>query len=300
MPQFKTASTRTAKRRDKLARWVITFGGVTVIASVVAILALTVSVAIGLFRARANVVGTCRLGGPSGAAVSGGAAHGVEARAAGGLEAHPTDGGKAYPTDGLEAYPTDGVKAYPKDGLEARPTGPAGRRGQSSAPRYRPGSRRGQRDGLRLVRQRERCLAGPADRQSAGTAAHVSARRPSGRYASPGRAAGQGKILARLVRRRSVAGRDRPSAGHGEGCLVRPSRRRPRGAIADRGRRGAIADRGRFGAIADRGPRGAIADRGFMGGEAVGDYSGDQESAAAAGLRAALRRGCDYPRGLVV
>jgi phosphate transport system permease protein len=91
MPQFKTASTRTAKRRDKLARWVITFGGVTVIASVVAILALTVSVAMGLFRApRADVVGTCRLGGPGGAAILGGASHGADGGAADGLEARPT------------------------------------------------------------------------------------------------------------------------------------------------------------------------------------------------------------------
>ncbi len=83
MPPLKTASTRTAKRRDKFARWVITFGGVTVIASVVAILALTVSVAFGLFRApRATVVGTCQLHGPGGKAVL------------------------AVPTDGLEAHPT--------------------------------------------------------------------------------------------------------------------------------------------------------------------------------------------------
>jgi phosphate transport system permease protein len=62
MPKLKTASTRRAQRRDKLARWVITFGGVTVIASVVAILALTVGVTLPLFQPpRANVVCTCLL-----------------------------------------------------------------------------------------------------------------------------------------------------------------------------------------------------------------------------------------------
>ncbi len=59
---LKTASTRRAKRRDKLARWIITLGGITVIASVVAILALIVGVAVPLFRTpRANVASTCQL-----------------------------------------------------------------------------------------------------------------------------------------------------------------------------------------------------------------------------------------------
>lgn len=62
MPTLKTASTRKAKRHDKLARWVITLGGIIVIASVVAILALIVGVTIPLFRTpTANVVCTCRL-----------------------------------------------------------------------------------------------------------------------------------------------------------------------------------------------------------------------------------------------
>jgi phosphate transport system permease protein len=62
MPKPKTASTRRAKRRDKLARWVITLGGVTVIASVIAILALIVGVTLPLFRApRANVACVCPL-----------------------------------------------------------------------------------------------------------------------------------------------------------------------------------------------------------------------------------------------
>ena len=62
MPKLKTASTRRAKRRDKLARWVITLGGITVIASVVAILALIVGVTVPLFRTpQASVVSACRL-----------------------------------------------------------------------------------------------------------------------------------------------------------------------------------------------------------------------------------------------
>ena len=65
MPTLKTASTRKAKRRDKLARWVITLGGITVIASVIAILALIVGVTVPLFRApRADVAATCRLPSP--------------------------------------------------------------------------------------------------------------------------------------------------------------------------------------------------------------------------------------------
>jgi phosphate transport system permease protein len=62
MPKLKTASTRRAKRRDKVARWVITLGGVTVIASVIAILALIVGVTLPLFRAaRASVACVCSL-----------------------------------------------------------------------------------------------------------------------------------------------------------------------------------------------------------------------------------------------
>jgi phosphate transport system permease protein len=62
MPQVKTVSTRKAKRRDKLAWWIITLGGVTVIASVVAILALIVGVTVPLFRTpQATVVCTSSL-----------------------------------------------------------------------------------------------------------------------------------------------------------------------------------------------------------------------------------------------
>jgi len=64
MPQWKTASTRGAKRRDRLARWIITLGGVTVIASVVAILALIVGVALPLFRSpQASVIAKCHFDG---------------------------------------------------------------------------------------------------------------------------------------------------------------------------------------------------------------------------------------------
>lgn len=62
MLELKTASTRTAKRRDKLARWIITLGGLAVIASVIAILALIVGVTLPLFRsARTDVVAKCPL-----------------------------------------------------------------------------------------------------------------------------------------------------------------------------------------------------------------------------------------------
>jgi phosphate transport system permease protein len=62
MLTLKTASTRKAKRRDKLARWVITLGGITVIASVVAIVALIVGVTLPLFRTpQANLVCTSSL-----------------------------------------------------------------------------------------------------------------------------------------------------------------------------------------------------------------------------------------------
>lgn len=50
MPLPKSASTRKAKHRDKIARWGITLGGTAVIASVIVILALIVSVAMPLFR----------------------------------------------------------------------------------------------------------------------------------------------------------------------------------------------------------------------------------------------------------
>jgi len=59
---LKTVSSRKAWRRDKLARWVITLGGVTVIASVVAIVALIVGVTVPLFRPpRATLVCNARL-----------------------------------------------------------------------------------------------------------------------------------------------------------------------------------------------------------------------------------------------
>ena len=62
MLPLKTASTRKAKRRDKLARWIITLGGVTVIASVVAIVGLIVGVTVPLFRTpQAAVLCTSRL-----------------------------------------------------------------------------------------------------------------------------------------------------------------------------------------------------------------------------------------------
>jgi len=61
VPPLKTASTRRAKRNDILARWVITLGGVVVIASVVAILGLIAGVTVPLFRSpRAAAVSTCR------------------------------------------------------------------------------------------------------------------------------------------------------------------------------------------------------------------------------------------------
>ncbi len=62
MPMPPIASSRIAKRRDRLARWVITLGGVTVIASVVAILAMIVGVTVPLFRSpRADLLFECRL-----------------------------------------------------------------------------------------------------------------------------------------------------------------------------------------------------------------------------------------------
>lgn len=62
MPTLKTASTRRAKRHDKFARWVITLGGIIVIASVIAILALIVGVTVPLFRTpTADIVCNCHL-----------------------------------------------------------------------------------------------------------------------------------------------------------------------------------------------------------------------------------------------
>jgi phosphate transport system permease protein len=55
---LKTASTQKAKRRDQIARWIITLGGVVVIVSVVAILALIVGVTIPLFESP-RVVSLC-------------------------------------------------------------------------------------------------------------------------------------------------------------------------------------------------------------------------------------------------
>ncbi len=76
MPKLKTASTRRAKRRDRVARWVITLGGVTVIASVIAILALIVGVTLPLFQPpRANVACTCSLVGKNLARAQGGQSH---------------------------------------------------------------------------------------------------------------------------------------------------------------------------------------------------------------------------------
>lgn len=62
MTTLKTVSTRRAKRHDRVARWVITLGGILVIASVIAILALIVGVTVPLFRSPQSVeVATCRL-----------------------------------------------------------------------------------------------------------------------------------------------------------------------------------------------------------------------------------------------
>jgi phosphate transport system permease protein len=56
------ASIRKAKRRDKIARWLITLGGMAVIAGVIAILLLIVGVTLPLFRSpRGDAVLTCRL-----------------------------------------------------------------------------------------------------------------------------------------------------------------------------------------------------------------------------------------------
>ncbi len=49
---------RCAKRRDRIARWVITLGGMTIIASVVAIVVLIVGVVVPLFRPASAAVKT--------------------------------------------------------------------------------------------------------------------------------------------------------------------------------------------------------------------------------------------------
>jgi phosphate transport system permease protein len=51
MPTIRKAAIKKSKRRDRIARWVITLGGVTIIASVLAILLLIVGVLLPLFRA---------------------------------------------------------------------------------------------------------------------------------------------------------------------------------------------------------------------------------------------------------
>ncbi len=53
MPLTARITTARAKRHDRVARWVITLGGLVVIASVIAILVLIVSVAVPLFRSAA-------------------------------------------------------------------------------------------------------------------------------------------------------------------------------------------------------------------------------------------------------
>lgn len=55
MPTIDQAKIRGIKRRDRVARWVITLGGVTIIASVVAILLLIVGVTFPLFRPARSV-----------------------------------------------------------------------------------------------------------------------------------------------------------------------------------------------------------------------------------------------------
>ncbi len=50
MPKINASSSRNARRCDKIARWIITLGGVTVIAGVIAILAMIVGVTLPLFR----------------------------------------------------------------------------------------------------------------------------------------------------------------------------------------------------------------------------------------------------------
>jgi phosphate transport system permease protein len=64
MPNISPTFFRKAKRRDRVARWVIVLGGFTVIGSVLAILLLTVGVTLPLFRP-ARVVKSARVGIPS-------------------------------------------------------------------------------------------------------------------------------------------------------------------------------------------------------------------------------------------
>ena len=69
---------RRVKRRDKAARWVVTFGGVAVILSVLAILVLIVGVTLPLFQpARVRVIARSRL--PAGIVPKDVVALGVEA-----------------------------------------------------------------------------------------------------------------------------------------------------------------------------------------------------------------------------
>lgn len=57
MPTIDKATIRKVKRRDRFARWLITLGGITIIASVIGILLLIVSVTLPLFRgARSEVL----------------------------------------------------------------------------------------------------------------------------------------------------------------------------------------------------------------------------------------------------
>ena len=152
MPKLKTASTRRAKRRDKLARWVITLGGVTVIASVIAILALIVGVTVPLFRApQANVVCTCRLPGRSGAS------------------------GEGSEVTGLRGQGSGRRISKSRRLLQIRPS-PSSRAGRSAAWHRRRHGRH-ERHGLRLEQERNRCVGGLADRQVDGTRASASARR---------------------------------------------------------------------------------------------------------------------------
>ena len=50
MSKISPATLRRVRRRDRIARWVIMLGGLAVIASVIAILALIVGVTLPLFR----------------------------------------------------------------------------------------------------------------------------------------------------------------------------------------------------------------------------------------------------------
>ena len=62
MPSPFDVSSRRARRYDRIARWIITLGGIAVIASVIAIVAMIVSVTLPLFqRPQADLVATTRL-----------------------------------------------------------------------------------------------------------------------------------------------------------------------------------------------------------------------------------------------